>query len=93
MKTQTASPEITDIFERIQSRGLFFIVLAIILLSAQNFISSLAATQVRAWIRIEITEEKDDVHLLQTFAQSWDSHELEANLATDPDLPLGFYTS
>ena len=83
MKTQHPSPEMMDIFERIKSRGLFFIVLAIIPFVGQNFISSLAATQVNAWTRIETQGDLNDERLLNAFSHALDTFQRDAKLMTD----------
>jgi hypothetical protein len=83
MKPSWLTPGMLRNFEKIQGMGVAVFVLALIPWMAQDFISSLAATQMTAHTTLRTTSEKNDARLTQAFEYARRNNRAKANLVTE----------
>lgn len=83
MKTAAPSPEAMETYSKILGAGVVALVLAGILWVTQDYISSLAATQMGAHTKLRTTEEHDDTRVLRAFASARRRNRVHATLETE----------
>ena len=72
-------------FEKIRDLGVVVFVLALIPWMLQDFVSSLAATQMTAHTTLRTTFEKDDARLTKAFESARRNKHVEVSLVTEQD--------
>ena len=85
MKPGWLTPAMLRNFERIKGMGVAVVVLALIPWMAQDFISSLAATQMTTHTTLRTTLEKDDARVTRAFESARRNNRIEASLVTEQD--------
>lgn len=86
MKTSGPGPRTTLRFQKLLFQFLGFVILAVVVWLAQDFIASFAATEVQTVTTLRTTEEKNDERVLRAFRTAQQSlHIPAARLATEPN--------
>src|SRR5450432_336120 len=83
MKEPPPSSEAMAAFDKIFLIGLGMLLLAFIPWVTQDFVSSMAATQVTTKARLRTTGERDDPRVLRAFRQAAQRSRVNARLATE----------
>jgi hypothetical protein len=83
MKPGWLTPAMLRNFEKIRAMGLAVLVLALIPWMAQDFVSSLGATQRTTHTTLRTTFEKDDARVIRAFDFARRNNRVEASLVTE----------
>lgn len=83
MKPAWLTPVMLRNLQKMQGIGVAVLVLALIPWLAQDFISSLAATQMTAHTTLRTTTEKEDARVIRAFESARRNNRVETSLATE----------